>query len=610
MVICRLYRCGFRDDGVHAPGANPTALAAARMTDAWRRIRPLLGDRSAPVFLLAGGSVLAGLAEAGVLALVAQVAAAMVADDPNITADLGPLALDISITAALTAAFVFALVRLVLQVLVSYLPARISADVQARLRHDLFTTYSRASWPVQADEPDGHLQELMTSQVDQASLGVLNVALLLSAAAMFLTLTASAFVLSVPVALVVLVSAVAMFALLRPLNRRGRFAARDLSQANMDHAAGVSESVRLAEESHVFGTVDAQRARVGALIENTRAAFFRFVVSARLAATTYQSLAIVVVVVGVAGLHAADVGNIAALGAVVLLLVRAGTYGQQIQGSYHGLHQMLPYLDRLEGAVERYSAAAEPEGGEQLTGIETIGFESVGFSYNRGQHALRDITFEIDGGETVGVVGPSGAGKSTLVQLLLRLREPDSGVFLVNGRPAGTFARQEWQRRVAYVSQEPRVFQGTVAENIRYFRPLDGTAVERAARLAHIHDDVVAMPAGYDTVIGQRADAVSGGQRQRICLARALAGEPDLLVLDEPTSALDMASEAAVQASLAEMHGRLTLIIVAHRISTLSTCDRVLVLGDGTVEAFAPAAELLGVNDYFQHVTELSRRPA
>lgn len=581
-----------------------------RITAAWQRVRPLLGDRSAPVFVLAGASVLAGLSEAVVLVLVAQVAAAMVVDDPNVATDLGPLALDMTIGAALTLAFAFALVRLVLQVLVSYLPARISADVQARLRHDLFAAYSRTSWPVQAEEPDGHLQELMTSQVNEATQAVMNVATVLSAGAMFVTLTASAFVLSVPVALVVLVSAMAMFALLRPLNRRGRSAARDLSQANMDHAAGVSESVRLAEESHVFGTVDAQRERVGSLIDNARAAFFRYVLAGRLAATTYQSIAIALVVAGLAGLHAADVGNIAALGAVVLLLVRAGTYGQQLQGGYHGLNQMLPYLDRLENATARYTEAAEQDDGEPLPGIDKIGFESAGFSYRPGRPALRDLTFEIDGGETIGVVGPSGAGKSTLVQLLLRLREPDTGSFLVNGRVAGSFARYDWQQRVAYVSQEPRVFQGTVADNIRYFRDLDDVAIERAARLAHIHDDIVTMTHGYDTVIGQRADAVSGGQRQRICLARALAGEPDLLVLDEPTSSLDMVSEAAVQASLAELHGRVTMVIIAHRVSILATCDRAVVLKDGTVEAFAPPEQLAQKNEFFEQGERLSGRPA
>jgi ABC-type multidrug transport system fused ATPase/permease subunit len=221
---------------------------------------------------------------------------------------------------------------------------------------------------------------------------------------------------------------------------------------------------------------------------------------------------------------------------------------------------------------------------------------------------LFDVTFSVNAGESIGTVGPTAAGKSTLVQLLLRLRDPDSGAYLVNGAMASTFARSDWQRRVAYVSQDPRVFHGSVADNIRFFRDLDQITVERAARQAYIHDEIIAMPNGYETVIGQRADAVSGGQRQRICLARALAAKPDILVLDEPTSSLDLESEAAVQRSLADLRGRVTLFIVAHRLTTLIGCDRVLVIGAGRVQAFAPAGELERTNAFYRRAISLMAR--
>ena len=173
------------------------------------------------------------------------------------------------------------------------------------------------------------------------------------------------------------------------------------------------------------------------------------------------------------------------------------------------------------------------------------------FAYRPGRLALDGISFTVRAGEAVGVIGPTGAGKSTLVQILLRLRDPDHGDYLINGEQASTWRRSDWQRLVACVPQEPRVFRGTVADNIRYYRDESDAKIERAARLAHVHDDIAAMPAGYSTVIGQRADAVSGGQRQRICLARALLLQPAVLILDEPTSALDLASEVAVRSCLA-----------------------------------------------------------
>ena len=171
--------------------------------------------------------------------------------------------------------------------------------------------------------------------------------------------------------------------------------------------------------------------------------------------------------------------------------------------------------------------------------MRSLAFEGVCYAYRAGVPVLSDVSFEVDGGEAVGVIGPSGAGKSTLVQLLLAAAGARRGRYLVNGVPAREFARDDWHRRVAYVPQEPRLLHASVAENIRFFRDIDDEAVERAGRLARIHEDIMGWPDGYETIVGPRADAVSGGQQQRICLARALAAQPEVLVLDEPTSALD-----------------------------------------------------------------------
>jgi ATP-binding cassette subfamily B protein len=163
--------------------------------------------------------------------------------------------------------------------------------------------------------------------------------------------------------------------------------------------------------------------------------------------------------------------------------------------------------------------------------------------------------------------------------VLLRLRTPTNGHYLVNGREAEEFARLDWFARVAYLPQDPQLVAGSVSENIRFFRPgIDEAAIVAAARAAGIHDEICSWVAGYDTIIGQRADAVSGGQRQRLCLARALVGLPEILVLDEPTAALDAHSEALVHQSLERLKGQITLVIVAHRSSILTLCDRSITL--------------------------------
>ena len=162
------------------------------------------------------------------------------------------------------------------------------------------------------------------------------------------------------------------------------------------------------------------------------------------------------------------------------------------------------------------------------------------------------------------------------------------------------------RRLVAYVPQDPRLLHASAADNIRYFRDFDRDAVERAARLAGIHDEIVSWPEGYDTLVGPRADAVSGGQEQRLCLARALVAQPAMLVLDEPTSALDPHSEKLIQQSLRALKGRVTLFIVAHRLTTLGLCDRLMVIREGRLEAFGSTQALSTENAYFKSASLLS----
>jgi ATP-binding cassette subfamily B protein len=572
----------------------------------WSQLRPLLGDRRAAVMTLSITSLLSGFTEAGVLAVVAQVAASLVSGATQVHVALGPVDIHATIGALLAVACGLAVVRLALQVPISILPARIAADVQAGLRMRLFGAFTYASWSAQSSDREGHLQEMMTNQVVQATLGALQAAILVTAVITFLVLMASALVLNPAGAIVVLATAVSLFGLLRPLSALGHRRSRELSQAQMEYAGGIGEAVRLAEETHVFGVASAQRARVEGLVASAQDLFFRTQTLGRLIPNIYQSLLFLVIVLGLAAIYGAGVRHVASLGAVVLLLVRAGTYGQQIQGGYQMVRQALPFVERLQEAQQRYLASSPVVGELPLTTIQTVAFKDVSFAYRSGNNILKGISFEVARGEVIGVVGPSGAGKSTLVQILLQLRAPGGGNYLVNGESAERFSSDDWHQLVAYVPQEPRLLHGTVADNIRYFRDLNDDVVEHAARLARIHKSVMEWPDGYQTIIGPRADAVSGGQQQRICLARALVAQPQVLVLDEPTSALDPHSENLIQESLIGLKGQMTLFIVAHRMSTLDVCDRVMVVVDGKLEAFDTIALLQRNSYYYRSATTLA----
>jgi ATP-binding cassette, subfamily B, bacterial len=570
------------------------------------RLSFLLGDRLGSVVGLAISSVLSGFAEAGILVVVEQVAITLVDGAKRLRVNIGPLHLYATVGALLAVAFALAVTRLILQVPISVIPSRIAANVQARMRKDLFNSFTDASWGVQSEDREGHLQEMLTSQIVMATQGALQATTLVTALLTFLVLVVSALALNVGAAVVVLVAAILLFGLLRPLNTLGGRRAHALSQAQMDYAGGVGEAIRIAEETQVFGVATAQRSRMDRLLVAARDLFFRTQLLSRLTPSIYQSLIYVIIVLGLSGLYASGAGHVASLGAVVLLLVRAGSYGQQIQGSYQFVRQALPFVDRLQEAQRRYAASTSVAGEQALPRVHTLAFENVSFAYRVGRPVLSQVSFTASGGEAVGIIGPSGSGKSTLVQILLQLRAPDHGCYLVNGVPADRFARDHWHERVAYVPQEPRLVHASVADNIRFFRNLDDDAVQRAGRLARVHDDIMGWSDGYDTIVGPRADAVSGGQQQRICVARALAAQPEILVLDEPTSALDPRSEALIQDTLVGLKGKITLFIIAHRLSTLEMCGRVMVIVDGRLEAFDTIALLQKESSYYRSASTLA----
>jgi ATP-binding cassette subfamily B protein len=571
------------------------------------RLSLLIGDRRSLVVWLGIGSIVSAVLEAVFLALISQIALTVVGS-PRVKGnniDLGFLPVHQPVNVLIAIAFGLALARMIMQVPLSLLPSRIAADVQARLRLDLFAAFTRASWAMQSKEREGHLQETMTGQVMQATGGAVQATQMITSLFTFTVLLLYAVTLNTVAAGIVLGATVLLFAALRPLNNLGGRRARALSQAQLDYAGGVNQANRLAEETHVFGVAGAQQQEVNGLIEKAQELFYKTQVIGRLTPSIFQSMVLLIIVGALELLHR-EGGGVASLGAVIILLLRAGTYGQAVQGSWQSLRQALPFIERLQDTRERYLESTAADGTARLEHIASIAFKGVSFAYTDTRPVLSDIDFEVAGGESVGVIGPSGAGKSTLIQILLRLREPVGGRYLVNGLPAGDYLAEDWHRRVAYVPQEPRLLHGTVADNVRYFRDCNDEEVERAAKLARIHEDIVAWPQGYETVVGPRADAVSGGQQQRICLARALVGRPEVLILDEPTSALDPHSESLIHESLTALREELTLFVIAHRISTLDICDRVMVIIDGRMVAFNTVDMLKDENAYYRSASALA----
>ena len=225
----------------------------------------------------------------------------------------------------------------------------------------------------------------------------------------------------------------------------------------------------------------------------------------------------------------------------------------------------------------------EKPGAKDLKVTEArIEFRGVSFAYASGDLVLRGVDLLADGGKTTALVGPSGAGKSTIINLIPRFYDPSEGCILIDGQDITDVTKMSLRQHIAYVSQQPYLFEGTIRDNIRYGRPEATDAeVEEAARLAFAHDFILAQPFGYETPVGENGVTLSGGQRQRLSIARALVRNAPILLLDEATSALDNESEAAVQKALeTAMSGR-TVIVIAHRLSTVVNADKIIVMHEG-----------------------------
>ncbi|MBO9629473.1 ABC transporter ATP-binding protein [Shinella sp. WSJ-2] len=214
----------------------------------------------------------------------------------------------------------------------------------------------------------------------------------------------------------------------------------------------------------------------------------------------------------------------------------------------------------------------------------TITFKDVRFGYTETETILKGLNFTAEGGKTTALVGPSGAGKSTVISLIPRFYDPAEGQILIDGQDIADVTKQSLRNAIAYVSQQPYLFEGTIRDNIRYGRPEATDAeIEDAARHAYAHDFILAQPLGYETPVGENGVTLSGGQRQRLSIARALVRNAPILLLDEATSALDTESEQAVQKALDEAMSGRTVVVIAHRLSTVVRADKIIVMQDGAV---------------------------
>ncbi len=503
--------------------------------------------------------------------------------------------------------FVTAAVSFALAYVRRYRGGQVGLGVQLDLRNAVHDHLQRMDLSTLATMPTGQLVSRANS--DSALVqGLLNFLPLVTGNVLMLVLSlAVMFALAPLLALLALVVVPALFVVSYRMRRRVFPATWDGQQREGDVAQIVDEDVTGVRVVKAFGQEERELYRLAGAAQRLYGSRLRAV---RLQAR-YQplleaipTLAQVAILVfgGLLALH----GSIT-IGTFLAFSTYVGQFAapaRQLAGILTVGQQARAGVERILGLLDLQPAIADAPDARDLPDLRgEIAFEHVTFGYTEGLPVLRDIDLHVAAGERVALVGPSGSGKSTLAALITRSYDPSAGTVRVDGHDVRAVTLHSLRRRIGVAFEDSFLFSDTIRANIAYARP-DATdaEVEAAARTAQAHGFVSALPAGYDTVVGERGLTLSGGQRQRVALARAVLADPRVLVLDDATSAVDARTEEAIHDGLREVLPGRTTVLVAHRMSTLHLADRVIVLDGGRVVDDGTHAQLSADSAFYREL--------
>ncbi|MEX0803120.1 MAG: ABC transporter ATP-binding protein [Candidatus Binatia bacterium] len=515
------------------------------------------------------------------------------------------LGIPITLGSLLAVSFVFILLRQIF----SYWNARFNGVIMKnaadRIRRRCFNGILKAQTTVQQRIRVGEVAGDLTVELDRAIAAIFGVLRTFGYAVQVSLYVAGLFVLSVPMTLISLGVLIVVAFLIKDLVAGVKQTAKAISSGNVQLTAFIVERLMRVRLIRLSGMENAEGAAF-AVISRRQA---EQTVRQKLIATRMTLLPEPIVIAF--GYLVLFVGgqifslDLASLALFVIVLIRLMPIMKSVLTDYNAIIGRWASLERVDHRLSEVMNAREEKGGnrtfERLD--RDIAYEHVSFSYTSDDTpALSEVTIKLPAHRMSALIGPSGAGKSTFIDLLPRLRDPTAGEIRFDGVPIAEFSMDSLRAGIAFVPQQPQIFNISAADYIRYGKE-DATDEEvgEAARLAGALDFIQALPQGFDTLLGDGGQRLSGGQRQRLDIARALVRRAPILILDEPTSALDAEAEATFRDALSTLRSetRLTIIVIAHRLSTIMDADKIIVLKHGRVEAAGSHDELMASGGWF-----------
>jgi len=501
------------------------------------------------------------------------------------------------------------LLKTIFTVVANYVSARITASYEKQMRADLFEKTLDTSWPYLLEQKIGHLEKILIDHVGNAAEAL---RLLSSSILLVTSLTMYVFValnISAPITLLTLAFGGLLFLLLKPYLSKTRM----VSQRFSETAKNVSHHIN--ENMIGLKTVKALAAEKQVLQKGSE--YFEDLKKSRVLLSFYQAISnnlvqpigIIFILVVFSFYYKTPGFEIIKFAAVLYFIDKIFSYVQGVQGKAQSLYGFVPYLQSVTNLLQLAKKNKEKNFGQQPFNFEkTLEFKNISFYYNKDKEKiLNNANFVLHKEERMGLIGPSGAGKTTIVDLLLRLFNPTNGEILIDGKNIDNISLHNWRKNIAYVSQDIFLINDTIESNIKFYdNQITQEKIQEAAKMANIYDFIMDQPQQFQTPVGERGVLLSAGQRQRIVLARMLARNPQILILDEATSALDNESEVLVQKAIENLKGKVTVFVIAHRLSTVLSADRILVLENGDIiEEGTPKKLLENSNSYFFKVYNL-----